>query len=90
MLQLLELCGHHHSIGCLATLAVAVKSSLDISLDGDDATQPWHLQDQVGAMRDHHELGECRPSQESVVHRLKIGDLKLYSLCVEIVPSPEG
>jgi hypothetical protein len=41
-------------------------------------------------MWDRHELGECRPSQKSVVHHLKINDLKLYSLCVEIVLSPEG
>jgi hypothetical protein len=40
-------------------------------------------------MRDHHELGECQPSQESIICRLKIDDLKLYSLCAEIVPSLE-
>jgi hypothetical protein len=41
-------------------------------------------------MWDHHELREGRPSQESVVHSLKIDDLKLYSLCAEIFLSPEG
>jgi hypothetical protein len=41
-------------------------------------------------MWDRYELGECRPSQENVVRSLKIGDLKLYSLRVEIFPSPEG
>jgi hypothetical protein len=35
-------------------------------------------------MRDRHELGECRSSQESVVRSLEIGDLKLYSLRIEI------
>jgi hypothetical protein len=41
-------------------------------------------------MWDRHELGECRSSQESVVHNLEISDLKLYSLCAEIFSSPEG
>jgi hypothetical protein len=41
-------------------------------------------------MWDCYELGECRPSQENVVCSLKIGDLKLYSLRVEIFLSPEG
>jgi hypothetical protein len=41
-------------------------------------------------MWDRHELGEYWPSQESGVVSLKIGDLKLYSLCVEIFPTPEG
>jgi hypothetical protein len=41
-------------------------------------------------MWDCHELGECRPCQESIVRSLKISDLKLYSFRVEIFPSPEG
>jgi hypothetical protein len=41
-------------------------------------------------MWDHHELGECRLSQESGVCGLEIGDLELYSLCTEILLSPEG
>jgi hypothetical protein len=41
-------------------------------------------------MRDRLELGECRPSQESIVYSLKIGDLKLYSLRAEIFLSPKG
>jgi hypothetical protein len=41
-------------------------------------------------MQDRHELGECRPSQESIVRHLKIGDLKLCSLRAEIVLSLEG
>jgi hypothetical protein len=41
-------------------------------------------------MWDRHELGECRPCQESIVRSLKISDLKLYSFRVEIFPSPEG
>jgi hypothetical protein len=34
-------------------------------------------------------LGECRLSQESIIHSLDISDLKLYDLCVEIFSSPE-
>jgi hypothetical protein len=90
LLQLLELCRHCQSVSCLTTLPIVVKSPLNVSPDGDDATRPWHLQDQVGVMWDRHELGECRPSQESVVCSLKIGDLKLYSFCVEIFLSPKG
>jgi hypothetical protein len=41
-------------------------------------------------MWDHHELGECRLSQESVVRSLKISDLKLYIFHEEIFLSPEG
>jgi hypothetical protein len=41
-------------------------------------------------MWDRHELGECQLSQESGVHSLEIGDLKLYCLRVEIFLSPEG
>jgi hypothetical protein len=41
-------------------------------------------------MRDRHELGECRSSQESIARHLKIGDLKLCSLHAEIVLSLEG
>jgi hypothetical protein len=53
LLQLLELYGCRQSVRRLATLPVIVKSSLDVSLDGDDATLPRHLQDQVGIMWDH-------------------------------------
>jgi hypothetical protein len=84
------ICGCRQYVSCLATLLAAVKSLLDVSPDGDDATRPWHLQDQVGIMLDRHEFGECRPSQESVVCSLKINDLKLYNLRAKIFPSPEG
>jgi hypothetical protein len=77
LLQILELYGHHVLVDRLAPLHIIVKSLLDVSLDGDDTTQPRHLSDQVGIMRDHHELGECRPSQESFVCCLEISDLKL-------------
>jgi hypothetical protein len=90
LFQLLELYEHHESIGHLATLPVTVKSPFDVSPDGDDTTRPWHLQDQVGVMWDHHKLGECRPSQESIVPHLEIDDLKLYSLHAETVLSPKG
>jgi hypothetical protein len=89
-LQLLELYRRFQSISCLATLPFAVKSLLNISLDGDDVARPWHLQDHVAIIWDLHELGECRPSQESIARSLEIGDLKLYSLCAEIFLSPEG
>jgi hypothetical protein len=82
--------GRRQSVSYLATLPVTVKSPLDVYPDGDDATRPWHLQEQVGIMWDRHELGECRPFQENVVHSLEIGDLKLYSLRTEIFLSPEG
>jgi hypothetical protein len=90
LLQLLELCGCCQSVSCLATLPIAIKSPLNVSPDRDDTTRPWHLQDQVGVMWDCLELGECRPSQESIVRSLKIDDLKLYTFYVEIFPSPEG
>jgi hypothetical protein len=80
LLQLLELCRRHQSVGSLATLPVTVKSPLDVSPNGEDTTGPWHLHDQVGIMWYHHKPGEYRPSQESIVHSLKIGDLKLYGL----------
>jgi hypothetical protein len=90
LLQLLELYGCRQSISYLATLLIAVKSPLDISPDGDDTTRPQHLQNHVGIMCDCHELGECWPSQQSIVCTLKIGDLKLYSLRTEIFLSPKG
>jgi hypothetical protein len=77
LLQVLELCGRHESVGHLATLPVVVIGLLGVSPDGDDTMRPWHLQDQVGIMWDHHELGECRPSQESIVSHLEIGDLEM-------------
>jgi hypothetical protein len=41
-------------------------------------------------MRDHYELGKCRPSQESIVHNLKISHLELYGFSLKVLPSPEG
>jgi hypothetical protein len=41
-------------------------------------------------LQNFHKLGECRPSQEIVIHSLKISDLKLYGLCAEIFLSLEG
>jgi hypothetical protein len=84
LLQLLELYGLRQSVDRLATLPIVVKSLLNISPEGDDTTDPWHLQDQVGIMWDHHEFGECWSSQESGVHSLEIGDLKLNSLRAKI------
>jgi hypothetical protein len=90
LLQLLELCGCHGCVSHLATLPITAKSPFEVSPDGDDAMWPWHLKDQVGIIGDLHELGEWRSSQESIVRRLKIGDLKLSTLHAEIVPNPEG
>jgi hypothetical protein len=90
LLQLLELCGCCQFVGYLATLPVIVKSLLDVSPNGDNATWPWHLQDQVGVMWDHQEFIECRRSQESVVRSHKISDLKLDSFRAEIFLSLEG
>jgi hypothetical protein len=90
LIHLLKLCGCRQSVSFLVALPVIVKSLLDISPDGDDTTRPWNLQDHVGVMWDRHGLGECRLSQESIVRILKIGDLKLYSFCVEIFLSPKG
>jgi hypothetical protein len=41
-------------------------------------------------MWNRHKLGECQPSQEIIVRSLKISNLKLYGLHVEIFLSPEG
>jgi hypothetical protein len=41
-------------------------------------------------MQNRYELGKCWSSQESIVRNLKIGDLKLYSSSLEVLPSPEG
>jgi hypothetical protein len=40
-------------------------------------------------MRNHHELGEHWPSQESVVRSLKISHLELYSFSSKVLLSPE-
>jgi hypothetical protein len=90
LLQVSELCRCHESVGCLATLPVAIKGSLDVSIDGDDTTRPCHLQDQVCVMWHRHKLGKCQASQESVVRCLEISDLKLNVFCVDIFPSPES
>jgi hypothetical protein len=41
-------------------------------------------------MQVRHEHGKCWLSQESIVHSLKIGHLKLYGFSSEVLPSPEG
>jgi hypothetical protein len=89
-LHLLELYECHQSVGHLVALLIAVIGSLDVSPNGDDSTWSWHIQYQVGIVQNYHELGECQPSQESVVHSLKIGNLELYSFSLEVLSSPEG
>jgi hypothetical protein len=71
LLQLLELCRCQQSFGSLSILPIRVKSPLDISHDGDDATWPWHLQDQVGIVWNCHKLAECQPSEEALYTVLK-------------------
>jgi hypothetical protein len=78
------------SLSAVSQLSVTIKSPLGVSPDGDDATRPCHLQDQVSVIWDRHELGECQPSQERVVRNPEIRDLKLYSLHAENFLSPEG
>jgi hypothetical protein len=67
LLQFLEFCGHHDFVSRLAALLVAVIGALDVSTNGDDTMWSKHLQNHVGIVRNCHELGDCRPSQEGVV-----------------------
>jgi hypothetical protein len=90
LFQLLELCGCHQSIRDLAALLDTVIGPLDVYPNGDDPTWSWYLQYQVGVMQNRRELGECQPSQESIVRSLKIGHLKLYSFSSDVLPSLEG
>jgi hypothetical protein len=83
-LQFLELCGRHESVGHLVALLVRVIGLLDVSPDGDDTVQSWHLQDQVGIVRNCHEFGECRLSQEGIVHYLEVGYLELQIFSAEV------
>jgi hypothetical protein len=52
--------------------------------------QSCHLYDKVGIVRDHHELGECRSSQQSGVRCLEVSYLKLLVFRMKIFPSPKG
>jgi hypothetical protein len=45
LLQFLELYGCQQSVSSLTALSIAIESPLDVSPDGDDTMQPWHLQD---------------------------------------------
>jgi hypothetical protein len=77
MLQVLEFCRRRESVGRLASLPATVIGAFGVSPDGDDTMWLWHLQDQVGIVRNRHELGEFQPSPENIVRHLEIGDLKL-------------
>jgi hypothetical protein len=59
LFQLLEFYGCCQSIGHHIVFLLTVIGLLDVSPDGDDSTWAWHLQYQVGVMRNCHELGEC-------------------------------
>jgi hypothetical protein len=89
-LQFFELCGRQQHINHLAALLVTVISTLYVPFDGDDSVWARHLQNQVGIVKNCHELGECRPPEECVVCRFEIGYLKLHALGVEVLPSPKG
>jgi hypothetical protein len=90
LLQFLELYRCDNSIGSLTALLVTVISVLDVSLNKDDIVWFWYLSDQVGILRNCHELGECRPPEECIVCRFKIGYFKLHVLSVEIFLSLES
>jgi hypothetical protein len=64
-------------------------SSIQVGLS-QGLLQLLHLQDQVGIVRNCHELGKCRPSEERVVCHLEVGYLKLHVLSTEVFPSLEG
>jgi hypothetical protein len=51
---------------------------------------PGIFQNQVGILGDCHKLGECRPPEERVIRRLKVGYLKLQVFSPKIFPSPKG
>jgi hypothetical protein len=59
LLQFLELCGRREPITRLVALLVEVVSTLDVSPDGDDTMRSLHFLNQVGIVRNYHELGEC-------------------------------
>jgi hypothetical protein len=44
----------------------------------------------VSIVRNHHELGECRPPEECVVCLFEIGYIKLHVLGLDVFPSLEG
>jgi hypothetical protein len=90
LLQLLELYRLYEYVGHLAAPLVAVIGMLDVSPDGDDTSQCWHLQKQISLMQNRQEHGECRSSQEGVVVHLEISNLKLQVLYVEVFLSPKG
>jgi hypothetical protein len=50
----------------------------------------WHLQNQVGIIRDCHKLGKGRSSKESVLRHLKVSHLKLQVFSTEIFLSRKG
>jgi hypothetical protein len=86
-LQVLEFCGRQQPISSLIALPVTIVRALYISRDGDGTIWTRHLQDQVGIVRNYHELGECMPPEECVVCRFKISYLKLHILGSKIFSS---
>jgi hypothetical protein len=85
----LELYGCREFIDCVTAHLVTVVSTLDVSLDGDDTVQSGHLEDQVGVVRNRHELGMCQPPQKGIVRCLEVGYLKLQIFYVEVFSSPQ-
>jgi hypothetical protein len=88
--QFLELYGCQKHVCRLAMLHVTVIGAFYIPFDGDDFVWAQHLQDQVAKVRNHHELGECRPSEECIVCHFEISYLELHVLSAKVLSSPEG
>ena len=61
----------YDSLGVLDALDVTVVCMLLHGLDSDDAVGARHLELEVGVVRDHHELGVARPSQDGVISPLE-------------------
>ena len=64
---------------------LAVVGLLKAPLDGDDPLWADHLQLQVGVVRDNHELGEARSTEEGMVDIGEVDDLKGEWILVEVV-----
>ena len=66
-LDFLELLCDDQSLGQLRAVLGAVDGALEVPGYGDDPLRSRHLHLQVGVVRHHHELGQNRMPQESVV-----------------------
>jgi hypothetical protein len=85
-LEILQLDRGQQGVGHFRALLITIICLFGVSLDSDDFIGIWHLQDQIGIMRDCHKLGQARPSEESVVCHFEIGYFELQVLSVIILP----